>query len=65
MIRWAIGGEELWWQATRCQKNRLQVAADLDITLDTVRSHVRSLYDKLQVLSVAEAVGRTLREGLV
>lgn len=40
-------------------------AQDLDISIETVRSHIRSIYSKLQVHSVAEAVGRALREGLV
>lgn len=42
-----------------------RVAQQLDISLDTVRSHIRSVYSKLQVHSVAEAVSRALREGLV
>ena len=42
-----------------------QIAAELDISLDTVRTHVRRIYAKLQVHSVAEAVTRALREGLV
>ncbi len=42
-----------------------QVAAELDISLDTVRTHIRKLYKKLQVHSVAEAVSRAIREGLV
>lgn len=42
-----------------------QVAAELDIGLDTVRGYIKTLYRKLQVHSVAEAVGRALREGLV
>lgn len=42
-----------------------QVAKHLDISIDTVRSHVRSVYSKLQVHSVAQAVGRAIREGLV
>lgn len=42
-----------------------QVADDLGVSLDTVRTHIRSLYRKLQVHSVAEAVTRALREGLV
>jgi DNA-binding NarL/FixJ family response regulator len=41
------------------------VARGLDISIDTVRSHIRSVYRKLQVNNVAEAVGRALREGLV
>lgn len=40
-------------------------ARRLDISLDTVRSHIRSVYGKLQVHSVAEAVSRALRDKLV
>jgi len=42
-----------------------QVADHLGISLDTVRTHVRTTYRKLQVHSVAEAVSRALRERLV
>ena len=42
-----------------------QVADQLGISLDTVRSHVRHVYGKLQVHSVAQAVSRAIREGLV
>jgi DNA-binding NarL/FixJ family response regulator len=42
-----------------------QVARDLDISLDTVRFHIRNVYGKLQVRNVAQAVSRALREGLV
>lgn len=42
-----------------------QVAATLDISIDTVRGHIRRLYKKLQVHSVAEAVTRAIRERLV
>jgi DNA-binding NarL/FixJ family response regulator len=42
-----------------------QVAADLDVSIDTVRTYIRSLYKKLQVHSVSAAVTRALREGLV
>jgi DNA-binding NarL/FixJ family response regulator len=46
-------------------KSYKQIAADLDITLDTVRTYVRTLYKKLQVNSVSAAVSRALRDGLV
>ncbi|MEZ4652538.1 MAG: response regulator transcription factor [Candidatus Eisenbacteria bacterium] len=42
-----------------------QVADRLGISIDTVRTHVRGLYKKLQVHSVAEAVTRALREKLI
>jgi DNA-binding NarL/FixJ family response regulator len=42
-----------------------RVADELGISLDTVRSHVRHVYGKLQVHSVAQAVSRAIREGLV
>ncbi len=42
-----------------------QVAAQLDISIDTVRTHIRALYKKLQVHSVAAAVTRAIRERLV
>lgn len=42
-----------------------RTAQQLDISLDTVRSHIRSVYSKLQVHSVAEAVSRAMREGIV
>jgi DNA-binding NarL/FixJ family response regulator len=41
------------------------VAGELAISVDTVRSHIRALYKKLQVHSVAAAVTRAIREGLV
>ena len=42
-----------------------QVATKLNISIDTVRSHIRAVYRKLQVHSVAEAVARAIREKLV
>ncbi len=41
-----------------------QVAVDLGVSLDTVRHHIRGIYSKLQVHSVAEAVSRAIRERL-
>jgi two-component system, NarL family, nitrate/nitrite response regulator NarL len=42
-----------------------ETADRLHISVDTVRSHVRTLYRKLQVHSVSEAVARAIRDGLV
>lgn len=41
-----------------------QVADELGLSIDTVRTHIRGIYRKLQVHSVAEAVSRAIREGL-
>lgn len=42
-----------------------QAADDLGISSNTVRTHVKALYKKLQVQNVAEAVSRAVRERLV
>jgi DNA-binding NarL/FixJ family response regulator len=42
-----------------------EIALRLGIGLDTVRTHVRGVYRKLQVHSVARAVSRAIQEGLV
>jgi two-component system, NarL family, nitrate/nitrite response regulator NarL len=42
-----------------------RTAQQLGISIDTVRSNIRSVYAKLQVHNVAEAVSRALREGIV
>ena len=42
-----------------------ETADELGISLDTVRSHVRRVYGKLQVHTVGAAVARAIRGGLV
>jgi DNA-binding NarL/FixJ family response regulator len=42
-----------------------QAADDLGLSLDTVRAHIRAIYRKLQVHTVAEAVARALQEHLI
>ena len=42
-----------------------QVADQLGISLDTVRTYVRRIYEKLQVKTVAQAVSRGIREQLI
>lgn len=42
-----------------------QVAARLEISMDTVRNHIRNIYRKLQVHSKSEAVARALKERLL
>lgn len=42
-----------------------QAADHLGVSVDTVRTHIRGVYRKLQVHSVAEAVARAIRDRLV
>jgi len=46
-------------------KGYKEIAYDLHISVDTVRSHIRKVYGKLQVHSAPEAVARAIRERIV
>lgn len=41
------------------------VSADLNISIDTVRSHIRNIYEKLQVNSKSEAVAKAILNHIV
>jgi DNA-binding NarL/FixJ family response regulator len=41
------------------------IAADLAISIDTVRSHIKKIYEKLQVHSQVEAIAKAMNERLV
>ena len=41
------------------------IAHSLGISFETVRSHIKRIYEKLQVHNNTEAVARTIREGLL
>ena len=41
------------------------IAAELGIGYETVRSHLKAIYDKLHVASMTEAVAKALREHLI
>lgn len=41
------------------------IAAELNISLDTVRTHIKHIYDKLHVRSQIEAVSKAINEKLV
>lgn len=41
------------------------IAADLDITYDTVRAHIKKIYEKLHVGSMTEAVAKAIQHKLV
>ncbi|HEX4951234.1 MAG TPA: response regulator transcription factor [Blastocatellia bacterium] len=42
-----------------------QAADELGVSVDTIRTHIRGVYKKLQVHNVAEAVARAIRDRLV
>ena len=41
------------------------IAAKLDISIDTVRFHIKKIYDKLHVHSATEAVSKALKDKLI
>lgn len=41
------------------------IAAGFDISIDTVRTHIKKIYEKLHVHSQTEAVSKAINEGLV
>ncbi|WOK09519.1 response regulator transcription factor [Imperialibacter roseus] len=41
------------------------IASDFAISIDTVRTHIKRIYEKLQVHSQTEAVSKAINEGLV
>ena len=41
------------------------IAAECGITIDTVRAHIKKIYEKLHVHSQTEAVSKAINEGLV
>jgi len=43
----------------------LNIAGQLAVTVNTVRNHIRSIYEKLHVHSASEAVSKAIRHGLI
>ncbi|HRG09482.1 MAG TPA: LuxR C-terminal-related transcriptional regulator, partial [Cyclobacteriaceae bacterium] len=41
------------------------IAAQFNISIDTVRTHIKKIYEKLQVHSQTEAVSKSINEKLV
>ena len=41
------------------------IASECSISVLTVNAHIRKIYEKMQVHSVAEAVSKALRDGIV
>jgi DNA-binding NarL/FixJ family response regulator len=46
-------------------KNLRMVASELFISYDTVRSHIKNIYDKLHVATMTEAVAKAINERIV
>lgn len=45
-------------------KSYKMIAAEMDVTFETIKSHIRNIYTKLQVNSNTEAVAKALRDGI-
>jgi len=45
--------------------NYRTAAAELDVSVNTVAFHIKSIYSKMQVHSKSEAVARAMRDGLI
>ena len=45
--------------------NNQAISDKLFISIETVRNHIRHIYEKLQVHSKSQAVVKAIREGLV
>jgi DNA-binding NarL/FixJ family response regulator len=41
------------------------IATELEVSLDTIRTHIKNIYRKLQVNSMTEAVAKAIRQNLV
>jgi DNA-binding NarL/FixJ family response regulator len=62
----ALTGQERRLLALLADGHSYQSAAEtLTISVNTVRKHIRNLYEKLQVHTRSEAVGKALRRGLI
>jgi DNA-binding NarL/FixJ family response regulator len=46
-------------------KSYKMIASNLDLALDTIKTHIRNIYIKLQVNSNTEAVAKALKSGIV
>jgi len=46
-------------------KSYKMISSDLNISYHTVNSHVKKIYDKLQVNSVSEAVSKALQQKII
>lgn len=42
-----------------------EAARELDVSINTVRTHIRSIYEKLQVHTKSEAVAKAMRSGMI
>lgn len=66
-----LGGGALSPQETRllaliaAGSSYREAAMELEVSINTVRTHIRSIYEKLQVHTRSEAVAKAMRSGLI
>jgi len=56
--------KQVLWLLVTCKTNR-QIALDLGISEQTVKNHLRNMYDRMDVCSRLEAVMKAIRLGIV
>lgn len=62
----SLTAQEVRLMGLLAEGHSYQAAAhELDITINTVRNHIRSIYDKLHVHSKSEAVSRAIRRRII
>ncbi len=59
-VRLSVREEEMLVLLTKGYSNK-EIASHLDLSIDTVSSHLKHVYEKLHVHSRAEAVARYMR----
>jgi DNA-binding NarL/FixJ family response regulator len=57
--------EKLVLQHLVAGKSYKMIATDMELALDTIKTHIRNIYNKLQVNSNTEAVAKAMRDKLV
>jgi DNA-binding NarL/FixJ family response regulator len=57
--------EKLVLQHLVAGKSYKMIASDMELAIDTIKTHIRNIYNKLQVNSNTEAVAKAMRDKLV
>jgi len=66
VVAWELSARELEvLRSLMDGRSYKQIADDLCVSIDTVRTHLRHVYKKMQVHSAGEAISRALKSGMI